>query len=401
MTIFLIWAYFAEIDESVKGTGKVIPSGQTRLLQHLEGGIITDILIAEGDTVTEGKVLFRIQNQQFISSKKENIIKLTAYKAKIARITALLQKRDSITFDKEMIQSIPQIVENETQIFYGQKKKYDSEISVLDEQLSQKKAQLKELEIKLANLSIEYSISLENMKIQDELNKKSAISREKYLQSLASKQRLYTQMEESRYTIPVIKKEIEEWNKKIEGKMFDIRSGLLQESNEVQLEIKKLEEIIETDIDRDVRIGVTSPTKGIVNKINYNTVGGIVKSGDTIAEISPLDDELMIEAKINTSDRAYIHPGQDVSIEITAYDSSKYGLVKGKLIGISPDSSTDEKGNSFYMIKVRADDYKFDEDSPILIGMTANVNILTGKRTILHYLLKPMKDIKQKALNEH
>ncbi|MDY0117526.1 MAG: HlyD family type I secretion periplasmic adaptor subunit [Sulfurimonadaceae bacterium] len=401
MTIFLIWAAFAEIDESVKGIGKVIPSGQTRLLQHLEGGIIKDILVAEGDAVAEGQILFRIQNQYFISEKKENIIKLIAYKAKLERITALLQKRVSVTFDKEMTESIPQIIENEIQIFYGQKKKHDSEISVLNEQLSQKKAQSREFEIKLENLSMEYSLSLENMKIQDQLMKKGAISREKYLQNLSSKQRLYTQMEEARYTIPVIKKEIQEWNKKIEGKMFEIRSGLLQESNEVQLEIKKLQEVIETDIDRDVRIGVASPTKGLVNKIYYNTVGGIVKSGETIAEISPLDDELMIEAKINTADRAYIHPGQDVSIEITAYDSSKYGLVKGKLIGISPDSSTDERGNNFYTIKVRANDYSFDDDSPILIGMTANVNILTGKRTILHYLIKPLKDIKQKALNEH
>lgn len=401
MTTFLIWAYFAEIDESVKGVGKVIPSGQTRLLQHLEGGIITDILVAEGDAVAEGQILFRIQNQYFISGKKENILKLTAFRAKLARITALLEKKENLVFDKEITQNIPQIIENEIQIFYGQKKKHDSEVSVLDQQLSQKKAQLQEFEIKLANLLMEYNLSLENMKIQDELIKKGAISREKYLQNLSSKQRLYTQMEEARYTIPVIKKEIQEWHKKIEGKMFDIRSGLLQESNEVRLEIKKLEEIVETDIDRDVRIGVKSPTKGLVNKINYNTIGGIVKSGETIAEISPLDDELMIEAKINTADRAYIHPGQDVSIEITAYDSSKYGLVKGKLTGISPDSSTDERGNNFYTIKVRANDYKFDENSPILIGMTANVNILTGKRTILHYLLKPMKDLKHKALNEH
>lgn len=400
MTVFLIWAYFAEIDESVKGTGKVIPSGQTKMLQHLEGGIITDILVAEGDAVAEGEVLFRIQNQYFISGKKENIIKLTAYKAKLLRISALLQNEAHVVFDQDMRRSIPQIIENETQIFYGQKKKYDSEISVLHEQLSQKQAQLQELEVKLANLSIEYDLALQNMKIQDELNKKGAISREKYLQYLSSKQKLYTQTQEIRYTVPIIKKEIGEWNKKIESKTLEIRSELLKESSDVQIEIKKLQEIIEADIDRERRINVTSPTKGIVNKIYYNTIGGIVRSGDTIAEISPLEDELMIEAKVSTADRAYIHPGQDVSIEITAYDLSKYGLVKGKLLGISPDSSTDEKGNSFYTIKVKADDYKFDENSPILIGMTANVNILTGKRTVLHYLLKPMKDIKQKALNE-
>ncbi|MCK9490492.1 MAG: HlyD family type I secretion periplasmic adaptor subunit [Sulfurimonas sp.] len=401
ITVFLIWAYFAEIDESVKGVGKVIPSGQTRLLQHLEGGIITHILVAEGDVVKKGEVLFRIKNQYFISEQRENIIKLTAYQAKLKRISSLLQDEKELTFDKNIYESIPLIIENEIAIFYSQKRGNDSELSILQEQLNQKKARLKEFDIRLENLSIEYNLSQQNMKIQEELSKKGAISKEKYLQNLSVKQKLYTQLQEIRYTIPVLKTEIKEFFNKIDSKKLDIRSKLLQENSEVQIEIKKLEELMQTDVDRDARIAVSSPTKGIVNKINYNTIGGIVKSGETIAEISPLEDELMIEAKINTADRAYIYPGQDVFIEITAYESSKYGLVKGKLIGISPDSSTDDKGGSFYTIKVRANNYRFDDDSPILIGMTANVNILTGKRTILHYLLKPMKDIKYRALTEH
>ncbi len=401
ITVFLVWAYFAQIDESVKGVGKVIPSGQTRLLQHLEGGIISDILVAEGDVIEKGQVLFRIKNQYFISEKRENIIKLTAYQAKLKRITALLQEEKELVFDKDTYESIPIIIENEIALFESQKRRDSSELSILQEQLNQKKAQLKELEVRLENLSIEYNLSEQNMKIQEELSKKGAISKEKYLQNLSVKQKLYTQLQETRYTIPVLKTEIKEFFNKIDSKKLDIRSKLLQENSEVQIEIKKLQELMQTDVDRDARIAVTSPAKGIVNKINYNTIGGIVKSGETIAEISPLDEELMIEAKINTADRAYIHPGQDVSIEITAYESSKYGLVKGKLIGISPDSSTDDKGGNYYTIKVRANNYKFDDNSPILIGMTANVNILTGKRTILHYLLKPMKDIKYRALTEH
>ncbi|MDY0232494.1 MAG: HlyD family type I secretion periplasmic adaptor subunit [Sulfurimonas sp.] len=401
ITVFLVWAYFAQIDESVKGVGKVIPSGQTRLLQHLEGGIISDILVAEGDVIEKGQVLFRIKNQYFISEQRENIIKLTAYQAKLKRITALLKEEKELIFDKDTYESIPIIIENEIALFESQKRRDSSELSILQEQLNQKKAQLKELEVRLENLSIEYNLSEQNMKIQEELSKKGAISKEKYLQNLSVKQKLYTQLQETRYTMPVLKTEIKEFFNKIDSKKLDIRSNLLQENSEVQIEIKKLQELMQTDVDRDARIAVTSPAKGIVNKINYNTIGGIVKSGETIAEISPLDEELMIEAKINTADRAYIYPGQDVSIEITAYESSKYGLVKGKLIGISPDSSTDDKGGNYYTIKVRANNYKFDDNSPILIGMTANVNILTGKRTILHYLLKPMKDIKYRALTEH
>jgi HlyD family secretion protein/adhesin transport system membrane fusion protein len=398
---FLIWAYFSEIDESVKGLGKVIPSGQTRLIQHLEGGIITEILANEGDAVEQGEVLFRIENQYFISEKKENAIKLIAMKAKLLRINALLQDKEEPIFLENMKLSIPQIIQNEMQIFIEKKKQYSSQISVLNHQLDQKISQLKELEVRLQNLSIEHNLAIDNMKIQEEMFKKKIISKEKYLQHMSAKQKIYTQLEEARFQIPAIQNEINEWNKKIQGKKFEIRAELLEESGDVQVEIKKLEEAIATDIDRDTRMNLVSPTKGIINKIYYNTIGGIVKSGETIAEVSPVEEDLMIEAKINSSDRAYIHPGQNVSIEITAYDFSRYGLLDGKLISISPDSTTDEQGNSFYTIKVKANNYQFDDQSPILIGMTANVNILTGKRTVLQYLLKPIKDIKYNAFKEH
>lgn len=400
-TIFFIWSYFAEIDESVKGSGKVIPSGQTRLIQHLEGGIITHIFVNEGDTVQKGDVLFRIENQYFISEKKENSIKLIALRAKSNRIDALLNNLEAPQFDKEMIATIPQIVQNEREVFREQRSKYNSQISVLNSQLHQKHADLKELQVRLENLTLEYNLTLENMKIQEELANKKIISREKFIQHQSAKQKIYTQLEEARFKIPIINREIEEWKKKIEGKSFEIRTELFEESSEIQVEIQKLQEAIKTYIDRDKRMDVLSPTKGIINKLYYNTIGGIVRSGETIAEVSPIDDDLMIEAKINSSDRAYIHPKQDVSIEITAYDYSKYGLLDGKLISISPDSTTDELGNNYYTIKVRADNYRFDENSPILIGMSANVNILTGKRTVLYYLLKPIKNIKYKALKEH
>jgi HlyD family secretion protein/adhesin transport system membrane fusion protein len=401
MSAFFIWAYFAQIDESVKGTGKVIPSGQTRIIQHLEGGIITNILVNEGDSVKENQILFRIENQSFISGRKENEIKLIALRAKLARINALLSEEEEPAFSDEMFKNIPQIIKNEKQVFIGQKKNYDSQISVLNDQLQQKKAQLKELSVRLENLLVEYNLTLDNIKIQEEMFRKKIISKEKFLQHLSAKQKIFTQLEEARFQIPVIEKEIDEWHKKIEGKNFEIRAELLEESNDVQVEIKKLEEAIQADIDRDKRMNVISPTKGIINKLYHNTIGGIVKSGEIIAEISPVEEDLMIEAKINASDRAYIHSGQKVSIEITAYDFSKYGLLDGKLISISPDSTSDEQGNSFYTIKVKADNYQFDEQSPILLGMSANVNILTGKRTVLQYLLKPIKDIKYNALKEH
>lgn len=400
-TVFFIWAAFAQIDEAVKGHGKVIPLGQTRVLQHFEGGIISEILVTEGETVKEGQILYRIQNHSFASEHRENTIKLMATQAKSDRIRALLEGSITPDFTAETIEKIPQIVRNELQIFDQERNKYTSELLILENQLNQKKARLKELETRLENLTLEYGLSAENMKIQEDLNAKGVISRERYLQHLSSKQRLYTQLEEARYAIPVIRREIEEWGQKIKGKSFEIRSKLLQELNETSLEIKRLQEVIEAQADRDVRTGLASPVKGVVNKLFFYTIGGVVRPGDAVVEISPLEEDLIIEAKIQTSDRAYIYAGQSVSIEITAYEFSRYGHLSGELIGISPDSTVDEKGNSHYTVKIRANTYQFDEYSPILVGMSANVSILTGKRTLLHYLLKPMKDLNYKALKEH
>ncbi|MBE0496061.1 MAG: HlyD family type I secretion periplasmic adaptor subunit [Campylobacterales bacterium] len=398
---FFTWAALAHIDEAVKGAGKVIPSGQTRVLQHFEGGIISDILVSEGEPVDEGQILYRIQNQHFSSEHKENTIKRLAAQARFHRIQALLENKSAPVFDAKAIEEIAQIIENESHIFIEERKKHASELLVLENQLNQKRARLKELEARLENLSLEYALASENMKIQEELNAKGVISRERYLQHFSTKQRLYTQLEEARFAIPVVKRELEEWSQKIEGKTFEIRSKLLQELNDVSLELKRLEEIIEAQVDRDTRTGLASPVKGVINKLHFHTIGGVVRPGDTLAEISPLEEEMMIEAKIQVSDRAYIHAGQNVSIEITAYEFSRYGLIGGKLVGISPDSTTDEQGNSHYLVRIKANNYQFDENSPVLVGMGANISILTGKRTVLHYLLKPMKDLNYKALKEH
>ena len=167
------------------------------------------------------------------------------------------------------------------------------------------------------------------------------------------------------------------------------------------MSLKQIEEKYKASQDRDQRKAVVSPVNGIVNKLYFNTINGIIKPGDNIAEITPVEDKLVIEAKIKSSDRAQIWSGQKVSIEITAYDFSRYGLLEGKIVSIAPDSTEDKMGNVYYIIKVEANQLGFDETTPILPGMVANVNILTGKKTILRYLIKPLKDITQNSLREN
>lgn len=399
--VFLLWASFAQIDEVVKAQGKVIPSSQTKILQHLEGGIVSEILAAEGEHVKAGQMLYKIENQFFVSQRAESEFALLANKAKQERIKALLNDSDLIFSDK-LEEKIPSIISNEISIFNEIKNKINLQISILKEQLNQKKSQLRENEVRLENLTLEYNLASQNMKIQDQLRNKKVISQEKYLQHLSSKQKLFTQLEETRYTIPVIKQEINEYESKINNERSKIKAQLLKEYNEIELEIKKLDESIKTHRDREARTAIVSPVNGIVNKLYFHTLGGIIKPGDTVAEISPLEDELMIEAKVRTADRAFIYPGQKVSIEVTAYNFAKYGMIEGQLIGISPDSSINETTKeSFYTVRIKANRYMFDENSPIMIGMTVRVNILTDKKTVMQYLLKPLRDIGYKAFKEY
>lgn len=399
---FLVWAYFAEIDEVVKAKGKVIPSSQIKNLQHLEGGIISEILVSEGETVKPGQLLYKIKNQYFKSQIVENEIETVAKQAKQKRVEALLNEETILLFSDEMQRKIPNIVRNEISIFQEIKNKTQYQVDILQDQLYQKKSLLRELEIKLENLSMEYDLARKNMAIQNSMRKKKVISEEKYLQHLANKQKIFTQLEEARYTIPSVKSEIQEYTSKIVSEKSKIRSELLQELNEVVIEIQKLQETGKTHRDRELRTGIVSPVNGVVNKLHYHTIGGIIKAGESVAEISPIEDELMIEAKVKASDRAYIYPGQKVSIEVTAYNFARYGMINGELIGISPDSTTDEKtGENYYSLRIKANRYEFDANSPILIGMTVNISILTAKRTVLEYILKPIRDIGNKAFQEY
>ena len=399
--IFLLWAAFTKIDETIKGTGKVVPSGQTKVIQNLEGGIVSAILLNEGDNVKKGDTIYNLSNAFFSADSITKEIDLLTFQAILIRLDALIENKTVVDFPEELKQKIPEIVENETKIFYEDLENNQRKIEIARDQFNQKDYKLRETKIRFNNLSIELNLAMENMKILDELLNKKVASRKEYIAELSKKQSIVTQIEETRNSIPILQEELEEARKKIASAESENKSKLLSKYTEVKTEINKLVEKNKANADREQRKSVISPVNGIINKLYFYTEGGIVKPGDKLAEITPIEDNLTIEAKIKSSDRAFIWEGQDVSIEITAYDFSRYGLLNGKLISISPDSFEDKNGSIYYIAKINADVNSFGEELPILPGMVANVNILTGKKTVLEYILKPLKDIRKNALSEN
>ncbi len=397
---FISWATFSEVDEVVRGSGKVVPSGQTKILQNLEGGIVSDIRVKEGDTVKKGQIIYTLSNEFFKADLKSKEIDLLAFKASAIRLEASIDEKEEISFPDELEEKIPDIIENEKKIFFEDLKNKKTKINITKDQLKQKEYKLKEAETKFENLSLELNLAQTNMQILESLYKKKVVSKKEYIGELSKKQNIVTKLSETRNSIPIIKEEIQEAQKKIQSVKSEIKTKYLEKYSSLKAEINKLIEKNKANTDRELRKHIASPVNGIINKLYFHTIGGIVKSGDKVAEITPLDDSLTIEARVATSSRAQIWAGQKVSVEITAYDFSKYGLLDGKLISISPDSFEDRNGNIYYLVKVKVDSNQFAPELPILPGMIANVNILTGKKTILQYIIKPLKDISNNALGE-
>jgi HlyD family secretion protein/adhesin transport system membrane fusion protein len=392
MAVFIVWSIFSEVDEVVRGDGKVIPSSQTKVIQHLEGGIVDSIYVKEGQNVKKGDPIYRLKNASSQANSKKKEISLVSLSAEHKRVQAQVDFKD--------ISQLADLDESQRDIFRQEMQNFDDEISGLKDKLSQSKLEKKQKSSRLKNLRNELKTANENLKISKSLLEKGAASKKQYLAELSKKQSLQTQISDIKSSIPIIDQKISEANNKIKSFRSQIKSKWLKKLSEIETKIKQLKEDKSAQKDRESRKVVISPVNGIVQKLYFHTMGGIVKAGDKIAEITPVDDKLIIEAKIKTIDRGQVIVGQDVSIAITAYNYAKFGLLEGKLLSISPDSFSDKNGMSYYAVKVKADKYNFAKDKPILPGMVADINILTGKKTIFRYILKPLKDISKNALHE-
>ena len=395
-TLFITWTVFTEVDEVVRGEGKVIPSSQTKVLQHLEGGIVEEIYVKEGQDVKKGEAIYHLKNATSQADSNQKEISLVAYKAQSQRLKAQIDFK-KLVYSKEFDSNL---AERENNIFKEEMQNFHDELSTFKDRLSQSKLEKKQKSSRLANLRTELKTANENVSISENLVKKGAASKKQYLTELSKKQSLVTQITDIKSSIPIMREKISESQNQIKSFKSETKSKWLKKLSEVETKIKQLSEEKYAQSDREERKVVVSPVNGIVKKLHFHTIGGIIKSGDKIAEITPIDDNLVIEAKIKTNDRGQVILDQNVSIEITAYNYAKFGLLEGNLISISSDSFVDKSGADYYEVKVQASKHEFATDKPIMPGMVANINILTGKKTIFEYILKPLKDISKNALHE-
>ncbi len=352
LAIMFCWAYFAVLDEVTTAQGKVIPSRKTQLVQNLEGGIVKQILVHEGQVVAKGQVLMRMNDVRFSSSYKEGELKELAMEIKIARLKAELDNKSFLVSEK-YTKEFPDLVNSEKELYASKKRELDSLLS-------------------------RRSLLVQEIDMTRPLLKEGAVSKVELL-------RLEQQLHE------------------VNGAIDGFRSNSLQELNAAKAEESRLQENNVSLKDQLVRTELRSPVKGIVKQIYVTTVGGVVKPGMPLMEIVPLDDTLLVEAQVLPKDIGFLHPEQEAIVKISAYDFSIYGGLQGRVEHISADTTVDQKGNSYYEIWVRTKQNYLEKNGKklrIIPGMQASVDILTGEKSVLDYLLKPILKTKQEALRE-
>ncbi|TLM64977.1 MAG: HlyD family type I secretion periplasmic adaptor subunit [Deltaproteobacteria bacterium] len=402
MVIFLIWAALTKLDEVTRGTGQVIPSQRVQVIQNLEGGILQEILVQENQIVEKGDILVRIDNSMAASQFRDVAGKTREHQAAVARLEAEGAGR-SFSLPESLRNVDPQVASDQTAIYQARQQQVQSELGVLQSQHQQKQQEIAEMQSRLAQLERNYELARQQRDIAKPLAEQGVYPQVDYLAREREVANLQGDMDALRLAIPRARAAAEEIRRRMSQRQAEYKAQSLDELNRRRVELKSLQEMMSAGADRVTRTDVRSPVRGTVKQLNLTTLGGVVKPGEPIMEIVPLDDTLLVEARIRPADIAFLRPGQKAMIKITAYDFSIFGGLEGVVEAISADTIEDEKGEHFYKVKLRTQTGTLSyrgENLPIIPGMMASVDILTGKKSVLSYLLKPILKIKQNALRE-
>jgi len=402
VVVLLLWASLAKIDEVTKGEAKVIPSRQLQVIQSLDGGVVSEIMVKEGQVVEAGQMLLKIDETRATSGVRESAAQVFALKAKQARLKALAEGHSfNPPSPQEGNAEEQRIVDEERQLYDAKRSELAALVSISEQQLAQRQQELSEAQAKRDAAARSLELSQQELAKTRPLLATGAVSEVDVLRLERDVTRARGDKEQASAQASRAKAAISEASRKIQETDLSFRNEVRKELSDVLGRLNALNEGAVALADKVDKSQVKSPVRGRVQRLLANTVGGVVSPGKDIVEIVPLDDALVLEAKIQPRDIAFIHPGQAATVKFTAYDFSIYGGLDAVVENISPDTVTDEKGNNtFYVVRVRTKQANFSEKMPIIPGMTAEVDVLTGKKTVMSYLLKPVLKAHAYALRE-
>lgn len=401
--LFILWASLTQIDEITRGSGEVVPSGKNQMVQNLEGGIVKEIYVRIGDIVKKGDPLLKIDNKKSESQKSATHVKVLELKAKMMRLEAESQG-EKFNVNSSMEQMIPLLINNERDLYVSRQRQYLAGIRVLEDQKRQKSEELIEIKQRILHLKESEKLINQEVAMMKPMVAQGVKSKIAFMQLQREENTITQELHSAQLSIPRVEAAISEVEHKIIEAQNDFRNKAKQELNEVTAEAMRAQESFKALDDQAERTLVQSPVRGVVQELFIHTVGGVVKPGDDLVEIVPTDeDALWIEVKINPSDIAFIYPEQEAIVKVSAYDFAIYGSLKGKVVHISADTNQDKKENTFYTIHIKTDkNYLGTEKKPLKIipGMTVDIDIMTGKKSVMDYILKPILKAKQYTFTE-
>jgi len=401
IAVFLVWAYFTEIDEITRGSGEVVPSGDNQVVQNLEGGIVKKILVNVGDSVEQGSPLLVIENEKAKSQMNATKIKILELDAKRKRLLAEADGKDFEPGEYEDGGDI--FVKNEERLFSSRRRELETKLKTLSEQKTQEEHALDEIRQRIHDLNRTATLMKQEIEIMKPMVAQGVKSKVEFMHLLREQSKMLEELHSAQNSIPKVESAIREIVHKMEEAGMDFKNRAREELNQVESELMMARENYRALKDAVTRTIVRSPIKGIVQKLYIHTVGGVIKPGEDLVEIVPTDDKLWLEVKIKPSDIAFIYPGQKAVVKISAYDFAIYGSLEGKVVHISADTTKDEKERAWYIVHIKTDkNYLGTQKNPLKIipGMVVNVDIMTGKKSVMDYILKPILRAKEYTFTE-
>jgi adhesin transport system membrane fusion protein len=409
LATFLIWAHFAVLDEVKRGNGKVVPSRQTQVVQSLEGGIISELLIQEGAIVTKDQPLARIEDTNFASQFGEIRERRGAMAARVIRLEAETLGRTNVEFPDELVKIAPRAVQTERSVFDAHMRKLAQDIDVVSQQESQKLKEIEELRASETRFSETLTLLNRELALTRKLYDQKVVPEIEMLRSDRQATDMRGQLAVVQATMVKTQAAVQEARSRLLNIGTAFRAQAEDDLAKSRGDLAVLDENIKSAQDRVRRTELRSPVRGVVNRLNITTIGAVVAPGASLMEIVPLDDTLLVEGRVRPQDIAFIRPDHEAVVKLSAYDSSVYGSLHGRVERISADTITDDKGDknergeTFYRVMVRTEKNHLgsaEQPLPIIPGMVATVEVLTGKKSVLDYLLKPARTLRDEAFRE-
>lgn len=402
IVFFVVWASFSKIEELTRGQGQVVPTQEIQFIQSLEGGILQELLVGQGDRVTKGQVLMRLSDVVSSSEERGTEAKSDSLKLKKARLEAESEGKEFVV-PEDLMKKIPDIAQSELDLYRSRQQELKNAVSILEDKIAKVEADMDETQAQVNRLSSSRGSLQQELGITRDMVAQKAVSKLEQIRLEREVNDVSGQINASQERISGLKSELSAAQKQKADQGDRFRSQALTELSEVKTQIAQLSESLKSIGDRVSRAELRAPVDGIVNNIAVRTIGGVIEPAQRLVEIVPVDDQLKVVARVLPSDIAFLKVGQAVKVKISAYDSQRYGSLDGKLVRVGASSVSDKDGNVFFEIEVRtAKNYLGTPEAPLPItpGMVATTEVITGKRTIMAYLLKPFLHARDRALRE-